>query len=206
MERLSTTKGQQDLMKALESGDLQEASNITSIPLNDLKTILKDTNRHGELIIKAIEKEQSQKSQSKTDGKENVGPEVKSAFDSFKDYLEGLGILKNRFARSALGFSIKLAAKKFFGINLPNSTLGIPRSSGSGNGWSKVGAIGGSISTLTAITKFLNTRSKEKEDKDFATKLKKAKTPVERERVYREMNQKNIAPKRRKQIEDLRYT
>lgn len=200
LERLATTKGQKDLMDALQSNDLQEASIITSIPLNDLKTILKNTNRHSELIIKAMQKKQSQnsqKSQSKTDGSENIRPDVKSSFDSFKDYLDGLGILPKTFAKQALALALKLGAKATLGINIPSNWL-----KGLGTG---AGSLL-SYPIVNKIYKFYNDTINSKEDKDFAIRLKKAKTPVERERVYIEMNEKNIPVKRRKHIDALRYT
>jgi hypothetical protein len=207
MARLATQKGQQQLMQSLESGNLEEASNMTSIPLNDLKSILKDTNRHGELIIKAMQKEQAKagRSSSSSKSEETIAPEVKSAYESFKDYISNLGILRNTFARNAFAFSIKVAAKKYLGINLPNRVLETRAPGSYGRGANIAAILGGSASVLTGVVKFLNKNAKQKEDQSYAKKLREAKTAAERERVYREMKAKNIAPARRKAIEALRY-
>jgi len=216
LEKLKRPEVKARLEKAIESSDAKEAAKIADVPQKTMQEIIDSTQKFANKIIKNVNSAEKVKdsAKEKASGKKEeatASENIKTNLDSIQDYLRSLSPKLRYLAKTAFATALQLASKVTFGRGIPQTLIN--RIFRSGADTSTAGGIstGGRTGLTGAVTGIGGTYIanaiykyyKSSKEKDFAKKLKAAKTFNDRLKILSEMDRKGLGPAAKKRIKSL---
>jgi hypothetical protein len=212
LDKLKRPEVKAKLEKAIESNDVKEAAKIANVPQKTMQEIIDNTQKFANKIIKNNTTYQKAKdsTKDKPTGKTEeaaVNEENKTIFNNLNDYFNSLNPKLAFMARTAFGTLLQLGSKVAFGKGIPqgllNRILNRGASTATGLGRPSVSNVTGGLAGTLYIANLLNKFYKSSQEKDFAKKLKAAKSYNDRLKILSEMDRKGLGPAAKKRIKSL---
>jgi len=212
LDKLKRPEVKAKLEKAIESNDVKEAARIANVPQKTMQEIIDNTQKFANKIIKinSTYQKANDSSQEKTTGKTEeaaTNAQNESIFKSINDYFNSLNPKLAFMAKTAFGTLLQLGSKAAFGRGMPqgllNRILNRGASTATGLGRASVGGVTGGLAGTLYIANLLTKFFKSSQEKDFAKKLKAAKTYNEKLKILADMDRKGLGPAAKKRVKSL---